>query len=35
MTHQNGFTFSKDLVEKGLETIPEMTRGSIFSNKSK
>jgi transposase-like protein len=26
MTHQNDYTFSEDLVEKGLEAIPEMMR---------
>ncbi len=26
MTHQNDYTFSEDLVEKGLEAVPEMMR---------
>ena len=26
MTHQNNYTFSEDLVEKGLEAVPEMMR---------
>lgn len=24
MTHQNGYTFANELVEKGLEAVPEM-----------
>jgi hypothetical protein len=26
MTHQNDYTFSEELVEKGLEDVPEMIR---------
>jgi hypothetical protein len=26
MTHQNNYTYSEDLVEKGLEAVPEMMR---------
>jgi hypothetical protein len=26
MTHENDYTFSEDLVEKGLEAVPEMMR---------
>ena len=26
MTHHNDYTFSEDLVEKGLEAVPEMMR---------
>ncbi len=26
MTHQNGYTFAKEIVEQGLEAVPEMVR---------
>jgi hypothetical protein len=26
MTHQSNYTFSEDLIEKGLEAVPEMMR---------
>ena len=26
MTHQNNYSYSEDLVEKGLEAVPEMMR---------
>jgi hemerythrin superfamily protein len=26
MTHQNDYTFAEDIVEKGLEAVPEMMR---------